>query len=168
MCKQLLPLFIFPLIISSDYTLGTENAVATKYGSVVNELDKAAALYPNLARYHNNLVCAYIALNKWDKAWVHARQAVLCSIPDNVGTYYFDFFCRTLIYEKGLHYAGTDAKELLEKLGVPEMAMYGLDTHDLEMCTYGLLSIKFKNGKLVECKRLDQTDAQDFYRPKKL
>lgn len=152
--KQLLPLITLPLVIS-----GTELLAANKYADAINELTRAVVLYPNLARNHNNLVCAYIALEEWDKAWYHSRQAVLCSVPDDLGTYYFDFFCAKLIYEQGLYAIGTDVKKILEKLGAPEMAMYGLDGHTLEMCTYGLLSIKFKDGKLVECKRLDQVKS---------
>jgi len=144
-------LIMLPLFVS-----GTELLAANTSADTLKELTTAVALYPNLARNHNNLVCAYIALEKWDRAWYHSRQAVLCSVPDGLGTYYFDFFCNKLFYEQGLQAAGTEAKKILEELGIPEMAMYGLDGHTLEMCTYGLLSIKFKEGKLVECKRLDQ------------
>lgn len=159
MYKLLLQLFVFPLLTSSHHTYGTEYLVASKYDDAIDELTKAVVLYPNLANHHNHLVCAYIARNEWDQAWYYARQAVLCSMPDNVGTYYFDFFCNTLIHGQGLDAVGTDVKEILKKLGIPDMAMYGLDGHTLEMCTYGLLSIKFKNSKLVECRRLDQVKS---------
>lgn len=163
--KFILSLMLIPFLtacsfISSSihYTRGTEHLEAGEYELAISELNKAVALNPNMARNHNNLVCAYIALKEWDKAWYHSRQAVLCSIQDSVRSYYFDFFCENLIHQPGLDAIGTNHEEIIGKLGTPEMAMYDLESHVLEMCCYGVLSMKFKDGKLIECKRLDQEE----------
>lgn len=138
---------------SINYTKGTESLVNEDYAQAIYYLKKAVDLNPDMARNHNNLAYAYTHVGEYDKAWWHARQAVLIDPYHVESLHNFESLWVKLSIENGID-IGSAFSEIIKVLGTPDIEIEGVQKDGTvhRVLMYGTLSLKIENEKLSSIK----------------
>ena len=120
--------------------------LAGDYETCITEMQAAIAIDPDLMSIpYRALAFCYDKLGRKQEAWWAVRQAVLVNALSSDNRSNFRLFWQRM-KDQGLR-VGLASDEVLRQLGTPDVQAVGSDS---ELWIYGLVSLHFENGTLVE------------------